>query len=145
MIYCNGMTDLNDLLKINGLRSTVPRQKLFTALKAADEPLSHKEIVNACADIDRVTIYRTIETFISIEVVKVVHIGWKKRYELTDLFSPHHHHFRCTICHTLSHISDDVLENAIRIMSMEHDFVVTSHQFEIEGICSNCKNSIVVI
>jgi len=133
------MIEFENLLHKNNLRSTVPRQRLFMLLKNAKEPVSLNEIIKICPDFDRVTIYRIIETFIRIGITKVVHIGWKKRYELTDLFSPHHHHFRCTECHALSHISNEALEAAIDSMSRENGFLVTSHQFEIEGLCITCR------
>jgi len=132
------MTDFDAHMHTLKLRVTNPRKTIFEALSDASEPLSIGDIQKHCRDIDRVTLYRTLEMFTKNNIVKIIHIGWKKQYELTDLFQPHHHHFRCTTCQDISHVSDSEVEEAIDTISIRHGFTVTSHQFELEGTCRYC-------
>ena len=135
------MDNFEDILRKNGLRVTNPRKRIFTILSGASSPLSHYDIYTRCTDIDRASVYRSIDTLLEIGIVKVVYIGWKKLYELTDLFSPHHHHLRCTSCGKISHVSSDLFEKVIEDLANEQDFLITSHHFEIEGLCSQCNTS----
>lgn len=133
------MTELISQLKKHGLRVTKPRKVVFELLRHTSHPLSLGEISKRCADIDRSSVYRVVDTYIDIGVVKVVNIGWKKLYELTDLFHPHHHHFRCEKCERLMPIADDDLEEAIESISRRYGFKPSTHHFEIEGVCDNCQ------
>lgn len=133
------MNNFETLLRQHNLRLTKPRQAVFAALQKTSKPLSLNDIIDSCPDINRSSVYRIIDTCISIGVAKVVHIDWKQRYELTDLFSPHHHHFRCTVCNGLTHVSDEEIEYAIEVVARKYAFVLTAHHFEIEGICRNCQ------
>lgn len=135
------MNNFEAHLRQHDLRITKPRRAVFAALQKASKPLPLNDIVALCPGIDRSSIYRTIDTCIHVGAVKVVHLGWKKQYELTDLFSPHHHHFRCTVCKSLTHVSDTELEHAIEAVSRKHKFIPTAHHFEIEGICRNCQTT----
>lgn len=127
------------LLAKHDLRVTQPRKLVFDILQHSDRPLSLLEIIERCPSINRSSIYRTIETCLKIRAVRVVTLGWKKQYELTDLFNPHHHHFRCTNCNQLTHIADTQLESAIASISEKYHFTPTNHHFEIEGLCRRCR------
>lgn len=134
------MDSFEKILRKNKLRVTNPRKQIFTTLSNASDPLSHQDIYARCTDIDRASIYRSIDTLVEIGVVKVVYIGWKKLYELTDFFSPHHHHLRCTNCGKISHVSSDLFEKVIEDIANEQGFLINSHHFEIEGLCASCKS-----
>lgn len=138
------MKDFEELLRNNGLRVTEPRRQVFTILSKTHEPLSLSDIYKQCQHVDRASVYRTIDTCARIGIIKVVYIGWKKLYELTDLFSPHHHHLRCTSCLSMSHISDPALEQAIEDVAHKQRFILTAHHFEIEGICRACQVKLAV-
>lgn len=133
------MDKLITLMKKHDLRITKPRRIVFDLLKHSSTPLGLGEIAKRCEGVDRSSIYRVIDTYTEIGVVKVVNIGWKKLYELTDLFHPHHHHFRCDVCGKMMPIADDDLEEAVEAISKRYDFKPSAHHFEIEGVCRNCQ------
>lgn len=133
------MNELISLLKKNDLRITKPRRIVFEVLKSTPHPLALGEVAKRSFGVDRSSIYRVIDTYIEIGVVKVVNIGWKKLYELTDLFHSHHHHFRCEVCGSMMPIEDDDLEGAIAAISKRYDFKPSAHHFEIEGVCKACQ------
>lgn len=133
------MTDFEAVLRRQSLRVTASRREVFAILSIATHPLSLREIAERCPAIDRSSVYRTIDAYVGVGIVKAVHIGWKKQYELTELFSPHHHHFHCTVCDRLTHVSDRELEDVIEAVSKRYSFKLSSHHFEIEGICQVCQ------
>lgn len=135
------MDRLEDLLRTYDFRVTAPRKAVFVALQDATQPLKLSEIVARCPKIDRSSVYRSIDILLQAGVIKVVHIGWKKRYELTELFRPHHHHIRCTQCSQIVHIEDDELESAIETIAVRHRFTSVVHHFEIEGVCELCAKN----
>lgn len=133
------MDDYHALLRRHHLRNTTPRRTVFAVLLNADKPQAISDLVRTCPEIDRTTIYRTLETFTNINVVQIVPIGWKQRYELTSPFRAHHHHLQCTQCHQVIDITSAPVEAFIRTIAAQHDFAVEHHTFEITGTCAQCQ------
>ena len=130
--------DIRSLLTEHGLRITTPRLAVFNALLNATSPLSVADIVTACPAVDKVSIYRTIETFTHIGATTVIMHGWKQRYELADPFRPHHHHLHCTKCDTVIEIHSDKIESVIKDLTRQYAFQPIAHTFEISGLCQSC-------
>ncbi|HMQ97157.1 MAG TPA: Fur family transcriptional regulator, partial [Candidatus Nanoperiomorbaceae bacterium] len=121
------MEHLEELLRTSGNRLTNPRRQVFTALQQADEPLSLQRLLALAPGTDRTSIYRTLELYEQLHIIDIVHIGWKKRYELADPFKPHHHHLQCTKCHELIAIDTPELEQLISIIAKKHNYTITDH------------------
>jgi Fe2+ or Zn2+ uptake regulation protein len=132
-----------DMLNESGHHVTKPRTELFQLLDHP-EPLSMRELLAKANDkIDRVSVYRNIELFESLGIVKRVHIGWKYKLELTDDFISHHHHLSCLRCAKVIDIEDEKhLDEFIKQISTKFNFKVIKHQFELEGYCRDCKKQI---
>lgn len=120
------------------LRATAARLSIFRALESAAEPLSIVEIIKHTPNVDKVSVYRTIDLLARHGIVTTVNHGWKQRYELADPFRPHHHHTVCTRCRTVSEIHSQQLEEVISAIASRQSFTPSSHTFEIKGICQNC-------
>ncbi len=133
------MEQLETLLQSSGNRLTTPRRQVFTALHQAAEPLSLQQLVALCQGVDRTSIYRTLELYEQLHIIEIVHVGWKKRYELADPFKPHHHHLQCTGCHQLVAIDTPELERLIDTIAQQHGYVITGHHFELQGLCPACQ------
>jgi Fur family transcriptional regulator, ferric uptake regulator len=132
--------ELEVLFAREHLRMTTPRQAVFTAMHDSGLPLSIAAITKQCANVDRVSIYRTIELFVRLGIVETVPVGWKQRYELTSPFKPHHHHLYCTRCHALIDVHSKKLEQLIAALAKEYDFTPNEHKFEVSGYCKQCSN-----
>lgn len=130
--------DIEKVLENHKLRVTKPRLAIFDTLRTASRPLSEVEIVAQTSTVDPVTVYRTIELFLKLEVVVGVAHGWKQRYELASPFRPHHHHILCMECGVIEEISSEKLEQFIHHLADEHAFRVTGHTFEVTGLCKSC-------
>lgn len=131
--------ELATILKTNNLRLTKPRLRVFETLSSADKPLLMHDIVNQCADIDRVSVYRTLVLFREIQILEIIHVGWKKRYELVAPFKAHHHHLHCGNCGKIVEINSEKLEHFVDDLSQEYGFRIISHTFEVAGLCASCQ------
>lgn len=121
------------------LRMTKPRQKVFEILHNSTIPLSVGAIAKRCPEIDRVSIYRTIDLFVSLTIAEAVPLGWKQRYELTSPFMAHHHHLYCTGCGLLVDIHSKKLELLVAALAKDYDFATSEHKFEVSGLCKSCQ------
>ena len=130
--------DIRSILTDHSLRVTAPRMAVFEVLANANSPLSISDIVKARLEINKVSIYRTIELFSRIGVIVTVPHGWKQRYELAAPFKPHHHHIHCTKCGKIVEISSDKVESIVDSIGKAYHFYPTAHTFEISGLCRKC-------
>lgn len=127
------------ILKKHGHSLTDPRKRLFKLLSSGNA-LSVNEIVSALS-YDRSTIYRTLELFQKLGIVVEVHLGWKHKFELSDMFQHHHHHLTCVNCGKILPLKEDKeLEDSIARLSNRSSFKPVDHQLEIRGFCKNCHN-----
>lgn len=131
--------NITEILQKHRLRATHPRSAVFQALQSHHEAIDIATLIRACPEVDRVTIYRTLEVFHQLGIIEVVHIGWKKRYELAAPHKPHHHHLHCTNCGQLIDIDSPQLENFITELTKTHNFLPQSHTFEVNGTCQDCQ------
>lgn len=121
------------------MRLTKPRRQVFTYLKNTDKPQSAAKIARHCDGSDRTSVYRTLDLFVRLGIANAVPIGWKRRYELAEPFSAHHHHLSCSVCGALIDVHSPKLEDAMATVAAEHGFSVQSHTFEIRGVCARCR------
>lgn len=126
-------------LEHNDYSLTKSRLILFNLLNNA-EPQTIAQIQSkAKGAIDRVTIYRNIELFEKIGIVRRIYVGWKYKLELSDKFIDHHHHLTCLNCGKTIDIKDEQhIDSFIGEISREFNFTPSRHQFEIEGLCNEC-------
>lgn len=131
---------MHSILKQHGYRVTTPRDQLFR-LFDNPEPLSMNDLLKkAGGRLDRVSIYRNVEIFEELHIIKRIVIGWKYKLELSDLFLSHHHHLSCTACGSITDTPDtNELEDYMRRIASKNNFEITDHQFEISGICVRCQ------
>lgn len=127
-------------LKSNGLSNTKSRHTVFTALKTIDSPTSMNDLIKLCNSVDRVSVYRIIDTFESIGIVNKVHIGWKYKIELSDNFKEHHHHMTCTACNKVIDFEEaDNFNEELNKIALNYNFLIKHHTLELRGLCINCQ------
>jgi len=135
----------NDLflkkLTNNNFRRTSERLQLFELLASLDGPQSIADLVKKSqAFADRSTVYRTLETFEKVGVTTRVYTGWKYKIELSDTFSPHHHHMLCMKCHqVIAFKESQEFEKELSKLESLHSFAIKSHTLELQGICKKCS------
>jgi Fur family ferric uptake transcriptional regulator len=125
-------------LKSSKQSITGPRQRVFDALQGK-EPQLMAEVVSACSNIDRASVYRTIDLYEKLGIVQRLQIGWKYKLELSDSFHEHHHHLTCSRCGQVTPFEENVaIENKLEELAKKEKFTMTGHQLEIQGICQKC-------
>lgn len=135
---------LQNLLKQNGFSITRQRLVVFNAL-VEQEPITINELLKKTSkQLDKVSVYRIIDTFEKIGVVQRLNIGWKYKIELTDKFADHHHHLVCLKCGKIIPINEHALENFIEDIANQNKFQPKDHQVEIQGYCKQCQAASVV-
>lgn len=122
------------------LRMTTPRLAVFEVMRGSEMPLSIADITKKCPSVDRVSIYRTIELFVSLSIAEPISVGWKQRYELTSPFQSHHHHLYCMTCGKLIDIHSKKLEQLVAAIARDYNFTPAEHKFEVSGLCEKCQN-----
>lgn len=99
-------------------------------------------VKRAQGSVDRATVYRTMELFERLGIIRRLNIGWKYKIELSDLFVGHHHHFHCSNCgKTYTLDPNTMLETMIDTAVAKEGFSARGHQLEIYGLCVNCVKS----
>jgi Fur family ferric uptake transcriptional regulator len=131
---------LSKRLKDKGYSVTKPRKLTFEALSSSKQPLTMQDLIRRTnKQIDRASVYRTIDIFEETGVTQRIYSGWKYKLELSDIFQEHHHHFTCINCGQVTTVHSKDLETIITSLSTDLNFKITSHQLEIQGLCSKCS------
>ncbi len=130
---------LKDTLKQAGSSATKRRVTVFTYLQNHG-PLSIGSLARAMQqDIDRATVYRTIELFEKLGIVNRIWHGFKHQIELSEIFTPHHHHAVCQHCGKTIDINSSELESTLSRIAHNNHFLTLSHSVELVGYCSDCQ------
>lgn len=138
---CNMNTQriLEDTLRTARQSMTTPRQAVFDALQH-HRSLTMRELVAACAHINRATIYRSVKLFEQLGIVTRIPNGWKYRLELGEKFLDHHHHATCHNCGASIALPEDPsLELHLNELASRKNFKLESHQIELLGLCYACQ------
>lgn len=122
-----------------GHKITAARKEVFTTLQAAGTPLTNAEIITLLNGVvDKTSVYRVLELFEAIGVTHRLWNGFKSKSELTDAFSPHHHHFTCRRCGKIESFKDEAIEAALQRLEQMRGIDITSHLIELTGYCEHC-------
>ena len=132
-----------DILQRNGLRNTPSRLRVLETFLQRDAALSHADIEeNIEGNFDRVTIYRTLNTFQENGILhKVPDASGMARFAMCsdqcghDHHDDNHVHFQCRNCGT----SQCLIEVQAPAISLPEGFRAENMQFLIEGLCNKCS------
>ena len=95
------MSVTSDLIRAAGVKVTPGRVRVFDALAAAAQPLSHADLEAQLPDADRVTLYRVLDSLVACGLaLKAVDARGVFRFSASGTQREHsgHVHFRCTDC-----------------------------------------------
>ena len=89
--------------------------------------------------LDRASLYRTLELFRGLGIIDELGRGRDRTIELSDRYSPHHHHLRCHVCGKVTNLDEPALEAALQALAATNQFILQSHVIELSGHCKNCS------
>ncbi len=127
-------------IKKTGLKITAPRKEILNALSS--NLLSAQEVAMVLKEkgfnTDLVTIYRTLELFTELEIVRKTQFEDKStRFELIA-GQEHHHHLVCIKCGI---VEDVVVDEEMLTKQIEEksQFKLQRHALEFFGFCKRCQ------
>ncbi len=132
-----------EVLKKNNLSVTGSRKKILQQFLEHTGALAHGDIEkNAGEKFDRVTIYRTLQTFVEKGIIHTIpSTDNAVRYALckNECSEGHHHdhhiHFICEKCQT-TFCLDDVVTPEIKLPK---GYTPAHVEVVVEGTCKDCK------
>lgn len=133
--------DYAALLQERGLIVTFQRRLILDALCESEGHTTADEIctrVQAKApEIDRATVYRTLNLLFDLQLVVVTDIGDKRTvYEVIG--DTPHHHLVCRKCGQMEQISHEVLQVSFAEIERERQFKVVCNHLVLFGLCQHC-------
>lgn len=137
------MQTLNEILRNNGLSITEGRKKILDLFLATDGALAHADIEkNTDAAYDRVTVYRTLQTFVEKGIIhQIPTTDNSVLYALCkhNCAEGHHHdnhvHFICDVCEKTICL-DDVTVPSVKL---PEGFEPIHAAMIVSGVCIDCK------
>lgn len=122
------------------LRKTALREEVISLFANHQKvAFSEQEINEMFKSFDRVSIYRTIRTFLDKMIIhKIVCHDGVLKYAFTPQkdASQQHPHFECTTCHTVSCIET---RKGIQKVSVPKGYAPVEFQFLVQGLCPKCR------
>jgi Fur family ferric uptake transcriptional regulator len=133
-----------DLLKRNHLSVTDSRRKILSLFLQSKDALTHSDIEKKAGEkFDRVTIYRTLQTFVEKGIIHSIPTADNAvRYALCkDCTEGHHHddhvHFMCSTCQATICL-DDVVSPKV---DLPKGYIAHDMQMVIHGVCKDCNGN----
>ena len=135
-------------LRLAGLeqRYTPVRRDLVATLADAGRPLSIPEIL-ADKQMAQSSAYRNLTTLEAAGVVRrVAGVDDHGRFELAEELAGHHHHLACGRCGKVEDVApsprlERAMAEAARVVAEEQGYEVTGHQFDLMGLCPDCRGA----
>ena len=119
-------------LRGRGYKATPQRLAVLRVL-ALRQHQSLEEIRSRCSGVGLVTVYRALDLFSVLGLVRRLDLGDGSRYELAE---DHHHHLICESCGYISEFEACPVDSGLL---REMDFEVSSHSLEVYGRCGACR------
>ncbi len=130
---------LQSVLKTADYSLTSTRRTVFISMLNR-KPMTMTQLIERCPDVNRASVYRTVNLFEKLQIVNRIQIGWKYKLELGDTFHHHHHHITCHHCGNVDELNEaPQLERLLEQLANNSHFALITHQLEISGVCESCQ------
>lgn len=133
---------IKELLHAHKLNKTPCRAEMLRVLVEADKALSEQEIKDQLGyDYDRVTVFRTLRTFVDTGLVHHVTVNMHEvKFALSKPESQKngnigHAHFHCDACGEVVCLGNFTADETV----IPEHFTVKGYELIINGICAKCN------
>jgi Fur family ferric uptake transcriptional regulator len=133
---------ISTMLQKNSLSITDSRKKILSLFLQTKDALTHGDIEKRAGEkFDRVTIYRTLQTFVEKGIIHGIPTSDNSiKYALCKACEEGHHHddhvhFVCARCNTTLCLDDVVSPDIV----LPEGYKVDAVQVVINGVCDKCN------
>lgn len=137
----NSEKKTNSILQGHSLKKTATRVDVLNLFLSKPYALAHSDIEKELEkDHDRVTLYRTLNTFEDTGIThKVMGEDGVAKYALCDECTEHHHHhdhihFHCSKCSKTYCLDDGYTPK----LALPEGYHLDEYQVSVKGICKYC-------
>lgn len=124
--------ELDDRLTEAGYKLTTPRKLIAGWISQHKGTFSVSEIRKKLTELDKVTVYRTLKLFCSLDLIHgVLSLHGEQHYEIHDK-QQHHHHVVCEGCGKNECIPCEITTKKIPSFKQIH------HNLVFRGLCNEC-------
>ena len=132
--------DIAQKLRSEGYKVTPQRIAIYNVLYGGKEhptaEMIYRDLRTAHPTMSLATVYKTMEIFEKIGLVKVLDVGDDcARY---DWDTQNHSHIRCTVCNKVEDLMGIDSKAISKIVEEGSEYRVTGQQITFEGICPDC-------
>lgn len=120
-----------DIFSVQQIKITSSRKSIAVWLVNSPGIFSSKEILSELPYLNKVSVYRTLDLFASLDIIHpVLSQHGEQHYDVQG--QAHHHHVVCTGCEKASCVDCEVKRTKIKGFSSIHHSVVFT------GLCNTC-------
>ncbi len=123
------------------MRFSKQRQAVLDTVILADKHLTadeiHKIVKHKISNISLGTVYRNLNELVSIGKIKRIIL--KNGNDKFDKTTSNHNHLYCEMCGKLIDVTYKINDADIRKIETETGFKITDCNFNIKGICTDCR------
>ena len=134
------MSEYEDILKNNGLKSTKSRKLILEVLGKTHEPLNAEEIFihsKHQGELNFSTVYRTLSTLTQkLIILKSIAGDGISYYQINN--RNHSHYLVCSVCKKRILIDSCPLEEMTVNLEKKTGFHISGHNLEFIGECPEC-------
>ncbi|EPE63273.1 zinc-specific metallo-regulatory protein [Exiguobacterium sp. S17] len=133
-------TEQIERLQSSSLKVTPKRIEMYAYLAAEERYVSAKDVLDYMRSkhptMSFDTVYRNLKSFAEEGLLEATELNGEKAFRVTCGSSHHHHHLICRGCGKTKLLE---LCPMRYIETLDPDFEVIDHKFEIYGYCKQCK------
>jgi Fur family transcriptional regulator, ferric uptake regulator len=135
-------TDWNTvyILRQKKLRLTDSRKEILKVLQRATSSVGLAELERELPDIDRITMYRTLQSFRQKEIIHMVNdppTGMPRYIFSRPELGKRHAHFKCKQCGVLVCLAGELPADGFLALPQGYD--VQGYSLVVEGLCNRCN------
>lgn len=101
-----------------------------------------EELYRKVPDLDRTTIYRNIEKFISMGVIQELALSPKEKIYQYIFEKKVHHYYICKACGKINKGNETLFDKVEQALKDVHDFYKANLSLVFYGFCSKCESEI---
>ena len=130
-------------LKDHGIRYTTARRKILDVVLDMRDHFEAEQVLYLLRErghrVGKATVYRTLPLLVDCGILKQVRFDAKLAHYEHAFGEAPHDHMVCRRCGRIIEFSSDEIVELRRRIAQRHHFHVTSHRFQLTGLCWECS------